>query len=854
MFNIQQEENEEVVIEANTQVQQTSAQQVNQSTGVYLDFPKVLQTISPLAKNNKDIVNFAYYLYRTDLVHPYEHNEEAWEAIKARVNFCDCARKKSDSKLMNFSRLEQLYTCDLFSNHYTIYWNKKENLAQSMQDGCRFCKAAGDCQHALCPYWLCHVIKKAAEIYKVDPEVIFNDLLGDEKLAFAGRDAEKLTVQIPSELLTGIDAKSAYGAYMLLISDLVRPGEQNGFTLAYTHIPLCRGDDKSNKTVTMMDFWKTGSGCYDTIEVNDLSSIINKKTEGCRKCGFAQCPHRLAAYFINLSRRFNVPVTDLAYFVASNTTYANISNDQNFQFNKYLAAIRQMPLTEASREEILKIIYYIVGRNKNSNIPFLPFNTAIISPDRENAYDLANILSNAEWYFDYFWCGRDNTFEREVYMAATSATQLIEIYEGATKGTTMIVYDVRLLCDNKDFRTIYHKLLKLMQDRKRDITTILIGEKDEIAGFFKEYPEIKTKIFTKVLELQDMDSASVYEEVVDKLAETFTIPEEVEKRLEQYVQLAYPASALQNKEFVNDLHEKILFNHYNHDVQADSIMTVKDIPYITPPRTEAEIFEEINRLTGLENVKKELKIVNDLVKFNIKMGSANKNAVNLHMVFNGNPGTGKTTVARLTAEILHSIGFIQENKLVVCSAKDLIGQYMGQTAPLTAKKCQEAYNGVLFIDEAYQLNPYTSDKADIYKEECIAELIQQMENNRDRLVVIFAGYTEEMNDFLNRANTGLRSRIGKIIEFPDYSVEELVDIFTKIVERSGMQLGVGAANKAAYIFERAKTDAKRFGNARFARNLYECSLMQHAAITSNMDKEDPALHVLQSDEITCPTS
>ena len=127
-----------------------------------------------------------------------------------------------------------------------------------------------------------------------------------------------------------------------------------------------------------------------------------------------------------------------------------------------------------------------------------------------------------------------------------------------------------------------------------------------------------------------------------------------------------------------------------------------------------------------------------------------------------------------------------------------------------------------------------------------------MENNRDKLVVIFAGYTAEMEDFLNRANTGLRSRIGKTIQFPDYSAEELLDIFTKIVNNGGMTLGDGAAQRAMDIFHNARQDTKRFGNARFARNLYERSLLQHAAITANLGENDPALRILQRDEITLP--
>jgi len=224
----------------------------------------------------------------------------------------------------------------------------------------------------------------------------------------------------------------------------------------------------------------------------------------------------------------------------------------------------------------------------------------------------------------------------------------------------------------------------------------------------------------------------------------------------------------------------------------------------------------------------------------------------MHMVFSGNPGTGKTTVARLTAEILHSIGFIQENKLVVCSAKDLIGEYMGQTTPKTAKKCEEAYNGVLFIDEAYQLNPYTSNNVDLYKEECIAELIQQMENNRDKLVVIFAGYSKEMLDFLEKANTGLKSRIGRNIEFVDYNSDELLNIFERIVENHGMTITDDARAKAKSIIERASRDTEKFGNARFARNLFERSLLQHAALTADIPEGDPALLQLDSNEIIAP--
>lgn len=853
-LNLQEQEDDAIVPAAQGQSVDNEVQTQPQNA-VYVDYPRLWQAVSPWAMENKDVIHIAYYLYRRNLVAPHEHDNEAWEAIRMKVNFCNSARLKPIVyvETMNRSRLEQLYTTDVFGgNYFTVRWKRKDSMPDNLRDECVRCNAADGCNYPVCPYWLCHIIQKTAATNNMDPEAIFDALLGQEKISFPGTTAHYLDTQIPPELLAGIDAKSAHGAFMLLASNLIRPGEQTGFDMSYTHIPLCRGDDKTNKLATMVNFWKTGSGNYDTIAVNDLPSILTKKDDGCRKCDFQQCPHRLAAYFINLSRRFNVPVMDLAYHVAQNNTYAHISVMDNYQFTHFLDAVQNMPMPAASKEEIIKIVHYIVGRNQNRNIPFLPFNTAISSPDRDKAFELAEILNNALWHFDYFWCGKDNTKINSIYMSTQSVQNLIESYTNAAAGSVFNLYDVRLLCNNKEFDAVYHKLLKIMEDKKKEIITILIGEKEEIATFFQCYPEFKSKIFTKKLEMHDITSHTAYEELVDKLTETFTIPEDVNIRLEQYVQIAYPASALRNKEFVNDLYEKILFNHFNHDVQADTVLTLNDIPYITPPRSEEEVFAEINQLTGLQTVKSELKAINDLVKFNLKMGSANSNAVNMHMVFTGNPGTGKTTVARLTAEILHSIGFIQENKLVVCSAKDLIGEYLGTTAPRTAKKCEEAYNGVLFIDEAYQLNPYNSDMGDPFKEECIAELIQQMENNRNRLVVIFAGYTQEMTDFLDRANTGLRSRIGKVIEFPDYTVDELLDIFVKIVKKNGMQLDSDAHNKAAYIFSHALSDAKRFGNARYARNLYERSLLNHAANTSHMDKNDPNLRILTGDELTAP--
>jgi AAA+ superfamily predicted ATPase len=196
------------------------------------------------------------------------------------------------------------------------------------------------------------------------------------------------------------------------------------------------------------------------------------------------------------------------------------------------------------------------------------------------------------------------------------------------------------------------------------------------------------------------------------------------------------------------------------------------------------------------------------------------------MVFLGNPGTGKTTVARIVAEILYNLKYIKQNKLIEVSSKDLVGEYVGQTAPKTMAVVEKAMGGLLFIDEAYTLASTGGASGNSYNEEAVATLIQAMENKRDNLVVIFAGYTKEMQDFLD-SNSGIVSRIGYTFEFDDYTEDELVKIFEGMMKKAGFTVEEEAYNKLRTIIKENK-DMENFGNARFIRNIYEKSIVKHA--------------------------
>lgn len=246
----------------------------------------------------------------------------------------------------------------------------------------------------------------------------------------------------------------------------------------------------------------------------------------------------------------------------------------------------------------------------------------------------------------------------------------------------------------------------------------------------------------------------------------------------------------------------------------------------TKPKTQ-DPTKMLDELIGLESVKKEVETLSNFIK--IQQTRAAKglktSAVSYHCVFTGNPGTGKTTVARILAKIYKNLGVVSKGHLVETDRAGLVAEYVGQTAVKTNKIIDSALDGVLFIDEAYSL--IGGGESD-YGKEAIATLLKRMEDNRDRLIVILAGYTKNMKDFID-SNPGLQSRFNRYIEFPDYSAEELIQIFEANMKKYEYHFGNGAKEALQNYFENevANKDAN-FGNGRLVRNVFEKTLERQA--------------------------
>ena len=301
---------------------------------------------------------------------------------------------------------------------------------------------------------------------------------------------------------------------------------------------------------------------------------------------------------------------------------------------------------------------------------------------------------------------------------------------------------------------------------------------------------------------------------------------------------------IDSKEFSKEIKEianflkKSLVEYYGY-LEIKRICTLDKV--VEDTRSLTDLLEELNNLIGLKNVKSK---VNDLIIYQKVQKMREKEGLNavkstLHLSFTGNPGTGKTTVARIIGRIYKQLGLLSKGHFIEVSRTDLIAGYQGQTALKVKNVIEKAKGGVLFIDEAYSITE--NEQSDSYGRECITELTKALEDYRNDLVVIVAGYSEPMKNFFS-SNPGLKSRFNTFIEFEDYNTKELLEILISMCKNNDYDLTEKAKVKLNDFFETELQNKKEnFSNGRMVRNIYDDLVMNHArriVSIKNITKED----------------
>ncbi|MFI0407557.1 AAA family ATPase [Actinomadura sp. 3N508] len=421
-------------------------------------------------------------------------------------------------------------------------------------------------------------------------------------------------------------------------------------------------------------------------------------------------------------------------------------------------------------------------------------------------------------------------------------------------GGVLVVRDAHALVsaatDAARGREVLDVLLTGVQSHSEDLVVVLTGPEAELNGLLKSHPDLAA-YFPRTVLFPDLTVAELVDVFAAKAADAgFELAPGVLDRVRELVEGAPRERGFGNARAMIHLLDRAVAMQ-GRRVLADGIVDEtesldeilpEDVPG-TLSRSRDDVpgdpLAEIERLIGLADIKREVaglvaEVRADQLRRDAKLAPASPSR---HMVFTGNPGTAKTTIARLIAAVYARLGLLSSGHLVEVTRADLVAEFIGQTAPRVRGAVERALGGVLFVDEAYALTSASGDRRD-FGHEAVAELLRLMEEHRGDLVVIVAGYEAEMERFLD-ANPGLKSRFPKVLRFPDYSADELVTIFEFMAAEAGFALAPGILDGLRRIVAAYPRDAS-FGNARLVRNLLEAAISRQAQRITATDDETPA--------------
>ena len=783
-----------------------------------------MEEIDNLVKYIKDtfdekLIKVMYYIYKTNILNINMKKDKVKDGDKS---------VEKDSSILETSYLrlcsqdfEKDYDImgELFLHYYDYIlrdirasWRFDLNkIDKELPLKCTYCKVS---YLKLCPMKALGYIKKCIQDSNVNEEEVFNRLISKDSKVY---NTDKQNIKEISDKIINItkDKMDISAVEFILRTDSLKIIKEESGKLYYKYIDFkIKNIDFINNIYDFFVLDKGLEGEMDLSQVNiseNFSYMFNKS------------PIELSAYTKYLCENNNINVDDVL-----KELYSRIKSKEDVlkiaYYNEYIQRINRMQCSDNVKNQIKDILTYVRNYDNNNTLPYIQFNIELFTKNNIISNDIINILN--KYLRTYSYLSNKNILFVDV-----------DMFIKRTKDSNDVFYQLDKIYNENDFIVFnnfdgikylnefrvesFFTAIEKYYSRNRRTCTIFVGEKNVIEELTFKHYLINDIVMNKKINIEEMDIEIIKSEVYKRLSKIAELSDEFKLELDKYIESTYSSSQVDENKYIQNVCEDVIFNKFKV-LENGKKLKKEEVPKLENIRDVEEILKDINSLVGITEVKYKITELMKYLEYSKKIDT--DGFVNLNMIFKGNSGTGKTTVARLMAELFYKLGFIKKNSIIEVTSKDLIGDHLGQTAPKTQSVIDAALDGVLFIDEAYTI--MSSKGTADYASECISTLCKAMDTYKNRLIIIFAGYTKEINDFITK-NQGLMSRIGYEIEFPDFSKEELWQIFKDEVNGNEFVLEDGVEEKVKCIINKNKI-GRNFGNARFMINLFDKLVLTHA--------------------------
>lgn len=726
------------------------------------------------------------------------------------LKLCD---KKFESAKDLLERMYLFYIGFSLKEYKSILRLNLNNLEREFKYKCSYCNI----ENETCPFKLVGYIKKCIDDNHFDAKKVFNLLVSNNKKY---KD-EVETIKYISEKIDSItnNINDIFAAEMLLNSDSVYIEKEENEKIYYRCIDFNYINNNSFYN-NLNDYYKKKNGKKDEMYLSEF------KIEELNSYIFDKSPIQIAVLIKHLCDSYTIDYEKVISYISTKRNFKDI-NFNDIYYKQYVHSIDELECLESEKAEITTILTYIRNYYFNENLPYIHFNIGLFTKNNVISDKIVTVINRFARTFNYIGNKGTILVDTEMLVKRTkdSTDMIMQMDKIYNENDVVIFNNLSKIKNLNEFRVdAFYTSFEKFNERNRRSITFFIESEDVFKELTQKHPEIYNALVNKKIKIEEFPIEKIKAKLLERLESILKIDKEFENSIEEYIKNTYKSSLMDEYTYIDYLYKLIVFNKYKILNSSDEFGK-DDIPEEENLREVEEILNDINSLVGLADVKENIREFIKYIDYTKKIDT--EGFANLNMIFKGNSGTGKTTVARLVAELFYKLGFIRENKIIEVTSKDLIGSHLGETAPKTQSVIDTALDGVLLIDEAYTIMASKGGTSSNYASECMATISKAMEIYKDRLVIIFAGYTKEMNDFINN-NQGLMSRIGYEIEFPDFTKEELIQIFKDEVNGNEFQIEDGVLDKIERIIVKNKI-GRNFGNARFVKNLFDKLVLVHSA-------------------------